>query len=213
VIIQPGEGWQSGVPTKDGTRPISFELHNPHEGLTIDVSTGVITLESGIIEEEEVITASIFGANVIGFGMFEDVYTIRTVPPNIPGFKFAGKSDSTFLYLSNSINLSWWEGNTLCNQAGGHMVTISSQEENDLVFNSMGSGHVWIGFTDQVSEGNFVWVTGEAVNYTNWFPGEPSSVGPDDDYTIMTTPGPASGTWSSQFNSVNRYAVILEIDY
>ena len=98
------------------------------------------------------------------------------------------------------------------------MVTISSQAENDLVLtigsNEPGEPHVWIGFTDQSSEGNYTWITGEPINYTNWNPGQPSSDGPDDDYTIMHSSNHTlPGSWGSQFNSVNVYPVILEIDF
>jgi len=55
------------------------------------------------------------------------------------------------------------------------MATISSQQENQLIFDIIsGWTHAWIGFTDEASEGNFVWVNGEPVVYTNWFAGEPN---------------------------------------
>ncbi len=32
----------------------------------------------------------------------------------------------------------------------------------------------WIGLTDELNEGAFVWVTGEPLIYMNWAPGEPN---------------------------------------
>jgi hypothetical protein len=65
-------------------------------------------------------------------------------------------------------------------QSGGetevHLVTISSQEENDFILEHTGGG-VWIGFTDQYDEGDWEWVTGEDVVYTNWDEGEPNNDG------------------------------------
>jgi len=134
----------------------------------------------------------------------------------ISGFKFAMSTDSSKYYLSDNFNLSWTEANTLCNQAGGHMVTIGSQEENDLVLLIQDldrlNPHVWIGFSDQVTEGNFVWVTGEPITYTNWFPGEPNDQSGEDYTIIHSTNHGNPGSWADQPNSVNRYPVICEID-
>lgn len=134
----------------------------------------------------------------------------------IAGFTFKVSTDSSNYYISEAFNLSWTEANNLCNQTGGHMVTIGNQQENDLVLaiqaSEVSKPHVWIGFTDQVTEGNFVWVTGEPITYTNWFPGEPNDqLG--EDYTIIHSTNHGNpGSWADQPNSVNRYPVILEID-
>ena len=57
-----------------------------------------------------------------------------------------------------------------------HMVTIHSQEENDLIYqglmDSSEAQQVFIGLTDEVEEGNWEWVTGEDLTYTNWEAGE-----------------------------------------
>ena len=35
--------------------------------------------------------------------------------------------------------------------------------------------YVWLGFTDEASEGNYVWVNGDPITYTNWNSGEPNN--------------------------------------
>jgi hypothetical protein len=48
------------------------------------------------------------------------------------------------------------------------------------------SPRYWIGFTDEVEEGLWLWVTGEPMTYTNWSTGEPSnSWSCGEDYVIM----------------------------
>ncbi|MHA2333120.1 MAG: right-handed parallel beta-helix repeat-containing protein [Candidatus Hodarchaeales archaeon] len=50
----------------------------------------------------------------------------------------------------------------------------------------------WIGFTDEQSEGNWQWITGESVSYTNWESGEPNDSGDGEDYAEMLD----SGFWN-----------------
>ena len=59
---------------------------------------------------------------------------------------------------------------------GGHLATISSQEENDF----LGEDGGWIGFTDEANEGEWIWVTGEDVTFTQWAGGEPNNQGDED---------------------------------
>ena len=37
------------------------------------------------------------------------------------------------------------------------------------------SSAVWLGLTDEFEEGNWQWVTGEPLDYTNWYEGEPNN--------------------------------------
>ena len=73
----------------------------------------------------------------------------------------------------------------------GHLVTMDSANEN-LYANGFGSGDRWMGIHDNGatsaidgttlggSEGNFVWVNGQPVTYTNWNGGEPNNSGGED---------------------------------
>ncbi|MCS6935423.1 MAG: hypothetical protein NZM35_09790 [Chitinophagales bacterium] len=85
------------------------------------------------------------------------------------------------LYFFNN-NLTTWQAAQNAAQAlGGNLATITSQAENDsIVAGLLAAGVnsntvVWIGFTDAASEGNWVWVDGSPVTYTNWNPGEPNN--------------------------------------
>jgi len=46
------------------------------------------------------------------------------------------------------------------------------------------ASNLWIGFTDQASEGTWEWISGEAVTYTNWASGEPKDAN-GEDYAVM----------------------------
>ncbi|MBI5631876.1 MAG: carboxypeptidase regulatory-like domain-containing protein [Nitrospirae bacterium] len=61
----------------------------------------------------------------------------------------------------------------------GHLATITSQGENAFVLNTwpeLGySAEVWIGGSDEASEGNWQWLTNEPWAYTYWNGGEPNN--------------------------------------
>lgn len=69
--------------------------------------------------------------------------------------------------------LSWTDAEAEANSAGGHLVSINSQAEQDFIvatfLNALQDDATpfWIGLTDQVEEGDFVWSSGEALTYTN----------------------------------------------
>ncbi len=91
----------------------------------------------------------------------------------------------------------------------GHLITITSAEEQAFA-QTLGNG--WIGMTDDpaqapgANEGNFQWVTGEAVSYTNWNTGEPNNAGDNEHYAEMN-PG-----WNDLPNSSTRsYAVEYDL--
>ena len=64
---------------------------------------------------------------------------------------------------------------------GGHLVTINDADEQSWLVSNFGSStQYWIGFNDIAVEGNWEWVSGEPVTYTNWYRGEPNDVGNED---------------------------------
>ncbi len=71
---------------------------------------------------------------------------------------------------------SWKQCESQAVAEGAHLVTINSAEENAWLIQTFGSDYLWIGFTDENSEGNWRWVSGEAVTYTNWADAEPNNL-------------------------------------
>ena len=51
---------------------------------------------------------------------------------------------------------------------GAHLVTITSEAEQIWLEAVFGTGPHWIGLTDVLKEGEWIWETGEPVTYTNW---------------------------------------------
>ncbi len=85
------------------------------------------------------------------------------------------------------------------------LVTITSLEENQFVENTFlapenYSNIYWIGATDTSQEGEWVWVNGEEMLYTNWNGNEPNDDRGGEDYGTINwhafTQAPQYGTWN-----------------
>jgi tetratricopeptide (TPR) repeat protein len=69
---------------------------------------------------------------------------------------------------------NWKSAQSYCEALGGYLVTIQDAAENEFL-DELSPGQVWIGATDEEQEGEWVWVTGEPWDYTNWDTSEPSN--------------------------------------
>jgi len=83
---------------------------------------------------------------------------------------------------------TWSQSEGDCNALGGHLVRISSAEDNahiaDLTDGLSGS-QIWIGYNDVDSEGTWVWSDGGPAVYENWRTGEPSNDPAPEDCAIQ----------------------------
>ena len=77
-------------------------------------------------------------------------------------------------------NCSWLEAKSLAEQSGGHLMTITSQEEQNIANDLIGkvNAWAWIG-TESFSASDWDttrwrWVTDEAFTFSNWANGEPN---------------------------------------
>lgn len=97
---------------------------------------------------------------------------------------------------------TWEDAEEYCESLQGHLVVINSREENDAVYEFITTyayDNVFIGYSDCYSEGSWVWVNGEASDYTNWYEGEPNGFTPDENYAVFN--GVSGGYWSdSEFS-------------
>ena len=127
----------------------------------------------------------------------------KRVTPVLTGFTSQTNYNGHSYYRSTS-SMTWTNARAACDNMGGHLVTITSAAENTFVFNTWPSG--WIGFTDEVTEGQWRWVTGETVTYTNWNGGEPNNAG-NEDYAQFVS----GGRWNDLPNTSLPY--VLEFEY
>ena len=144
----------------------------------------------------------IYGSNGTGIpGTF--VYLYKRTTPTLTGFTSQTNFNGHSYYRSTG-SMTWTAARQACQSMGGYLVTITSAAENNFVFNTWPSG--WIGFTDEVVEGQWRWVTGESVTYTNWNGGEPNNSN-NEDYAQFVN----GGRWNDLPNVSLPY--VLEFDY
>ena len=91
-------------------------------------------------------------------------------------------------YLAVLELMTWAAAAAYAESIGGHLVTVGDDAENRFLVNlaqERGSPHnFWIGLSDQVQEGIFLWVNGESSIYSNWNTGEPNNAG-NEDYVML----------------------------
>ena len=73
--------------------------------------------------------------------------------------------------------LTWPQARDQALSRGGHLATITSEEEwtriQSLLGYALQGKYVWLGASDTEIEGVWKWVTGEPWSFTRWLPGQP----------------------------------------
>ena len=77
----------------------------------------------------------------------------------------------TYHLLDNS---DWIDAETTAIALGGHLATVEDLAENTFLtsnFSDFGgtTRHLWIGYTDTVTEGTWLWASGSTSPFTNWW--------------------------------------------
>lgn len=90
-----------------------------------------------------------------------------------------GQNQPDRLYFLTPLE-TWSGAQSRAVAAGGNLVTINDVDEQTRLSSTFDNQSYWIGLTDSerygASEGNFKWVSGEDVTFTNWRLGEPNNV-------------------------------------
>ncbi|MCA6365319.1 MAG: T9SS type A sorting domain-containing protein [Bacteroidetes bacterium] len=113
--------------------------------------------------------------------------TIGNVPPSA-NYRYAGSLGNRHFYFHYSGTQTWGTAQTNCAALGGHLAVIPDATTNIYLTRNLNGNVCHIGFTDQVTEGNFQWVNGIPVTYTNWNSGEPNNSG-NEDFGTMNSAG------------------------
>lgn len=156
-------------------------------------------------------------------GLLLLTFIIQPVLADIPddAVEFNGHS-----YKAFTQDKTWKAANKACKKLGGHLVTITSAEEQSFVYKQAKKykgNQFWIGLTDADQEGEWKWVTGEPVTYTNWGKGNPNDdqeAGGQDYGVLYTTKedwgdgasGVKPGQWDDDNGKSNPFYYICEWD-
>jgi hypothetical protein len=102
--------------------------------------------------------------------------------------------------------LSWDAANAACQAIDAHLASIADKTANDAVKSMLAGAAAWIGATDQLGEGTFVWYEGPGqllqLTFTDWVSGEPDDnpAGKGDCVTIES-----AGWRDQQCSTPNAY--------
>ncbi|XP_068505830.1 lithostathine-1-beta-like [Syngnathus scovelli] len=99
-----------------------------------------------------------------------------------------------FCYIYEGDGRTFADAESVCNILGGNLVSIHNELENALVLELIRAGSsaspAWIGYTDAISNTDFIWTDGSDVDFTNFDVGAPND---DGDCVAMI---PTDGTWN-----------------
>ncbi|MFN0058570.1 MAG: lectin-like protein [Planctomycetota bacterium] len=91
------------------------------------------------------------------------------------------RSDAQLFYPANNhyylialYGLTYFEGRTLAAAYDGYLVSLNDSDEETFLLSQLPPTYKWIGLSDEVVEGQYLWESGEPVSYTNWAAGQPS---------------------------------------
>lgn len=103
------------------------------------------------------------------------------------------------------------EARCLAETAGGYVVAVNDAAEQAFLDASF-SGYfaAWIGCSDEVQEGVFLWDSGEPFTYSNWCPGEPNNFYLENYAELSEFCTPGTNRWNDVW-SENLSKAIIEL--
>uniref|UniRef100_A0A8D3DPN4 C-type lectin domain-containing protein n=1 Tax=Scophthalmus maximus TaxID=52904 RepID=A0A8D3DPN4_SCOMX len=122
-----------------------------------------------------------------------DKLTVKACSVRVAGQKF----DMSCYFVSTTM-ANWTESRRACVAQGADLVVMGSRAEQVFVNGLLSHGHnAWIGLTDSVQEGTWMWLDGTPVTTTYWQPGQPNShEGNQDCGELVKVSLKAEGEWN-----------------
>lgn len=120
-------------------------------------------------------------------------------PTPVPGASYTGEvydmGDHSYQFIPLE-GRSWEEIVAYCEELGGYPASILNEEESKFLYEIMLKEeyyYAYFGYTDEVSEGNWVWESGEAAIYENWYAEDLDNYH-EEDYAMLWQQRP--GYWN-----------------
>lgn len=115
-------------------------------------------------------------------------------------------------YARFDIALNYSQAEKFCEQAGGHLATLTSWRENlavQSILDDASYDEYWLGASDEEWEGSWKWTTGEAFDWTNWDDSQPDNYNGDEDFLTIYS---YYGSWNDRSTDEEDIGFVLEID-
>ena len=154
--------------------------------LTVELCAAVMRARGMLTDKQLACVVDAFDAVNID-ALFDAEEYVQKLKPYIP--YSAGEFNGHYYYVYSLDDVTTWDGaQAFCEEQGGYLATLTTQEENDYVHDYMkeqGYNSAYFGFTDAEEEGTWQWVTGEEVSFTNWHGREPNGENSNEDYAMF----------------------------
>ncbi len=107
---------------------------------------------------------------------------------------------------------SWTASEAEAETLGGTLAIIRNAAEQEWVYSKFGSDDgknrsLWIGLHKNYSGAPFAWMTGEPVDYLNWYSGQPDNAGGMENF-VQVLPG---GKWNDNTDTANPVCGVVEV--
>ncbi len=127
------------------SEPFTVEAGKPHEKVVLTLNGNLTDLSDSPSEKSE---------------------ERRHGLPDVPGVWIANPANGhAYKWIACD---DWKDAQAKAADEEAHLVTITSEAEQIWLEAVFGPGPYWIGLTDVLKEGEWIWETGEPVTYTNW---------------------------------------------
>ncbi len=117
-------------------------------------------------------------------------------------------SDYYLVGNSGGAGITWTDAQAFAETLGGNLATINDQAENDYLGTLWGGiNSLWIGLNDVNTPGQFEWVSGDPVTFTNWDGNEPNNAGGNEQYVHLWDGllRPGNQTWNDLTNETSVF--------
>lgn len=172
-------------------------------------NAGKSTSEEGSVEKTE-LTASIPSE--------KETETLSSITVTNSKVSAESQQESTPVgshrYEVVTTRMTWAEAAAYCEERGGYLATIQSQEEYEKVkalADASGRKVLWLG-AERNTDQSFSWITGEEFSYSYWLSGEPNNEGGNENCLVMFS---VSGqwVWADVPNDVSPYYAAEKVGF
>lgn len=165
------ENWGSGEPDNGGEQDYGAICPVERKGIGYNIAPGQwddLSMDSDTL-------SGYFLLEIDSNIKMENENLNENISQNIPQDAATFNGHSYYCYEEE---LSWKDAQNACETMGGHLATITSEEESMFIIDLIQSGDkyaYWLGGTDEKEEGVWKWITDEAWSYENWISGQPDN--------------------------------------
>src|SRR5688572_20067145 len=155
------------------------------------------------------------GRRALALGLLAGTLAAGAAPraeADVPGVTYNPTTGHWYKYIAGTS--TWAQSKAGAEALGGYVVTYSDLAEIQWTLSNLSvpTTSVWIGGSDNGSEGNWYWANGEPYTYSNWNTGEPNNSGTEDYMMMYTNPATTSnyGKWNDAPTSYTLPGYIVE---